>query len=792
MKFSEQWLRGWVSPQVSRDELVARLSMAGLEVDSVTPAAGVFSGVIVGEVLSTEQHPDADKLRVCQVSNGSETFQVVCGAPNVRPGLKIPFAMIGAELPGDFKIKKAKLRGVESNGMLCSQSELQVGEGNDGLMELPADAPVGEDFRVYLELDDASIEVDLTPNRGDCLSVAGLAREVGALYAVEVVVPQIAPVAVVHDEVRPVQVLATAACPRYLGRVIRNVDLSRPTPLWMVERLRRSDIRSIDAAVDVTNYVMLELGQPLHAFDLAEINGGIRVRMAEEGEKLVLLDGQEVSLRADTLVIADHQRALAIAGVMGGEHSGVSTKTRDIFLESAFFDQIAVAGKARSYGLHTDASHRYERGVDWQLARTAMERATGLLLEITGGEAGPVIEVVSEKELPSIAPVVLRAERIEQMLGMKMDDAQVERLLTALGLQISSDVAGQWQVEVPSHRFDISLEVDLIEELARLYGYNRLPVRYPQARLAPQAKAEARSALPELRRLLVARGYQEAITYSFIDPKQFELFSPGVEPLLLANPISNDMAAMRASLWPGLVKALQHNLNRQQDRVRLFESGLRFVGQLEGLKQEPMLAGVVCGSRLPEGWAQGREVVDFFDVKADVEAVLGFSGALQAFTFVPSKHPALHPGQTASIERDGRQVGYVGAIHPELSKTLGLDRPVFVFELVLAEVAQGKMPKFQELSRFPEVRRDLALIADEGVAASAVLDVIRENAGEWLTDLRLFDVYQGKGIDPHRKSLAVGLTWQHPSRTLNDDEVNAATQKILSSLEERLNATLRK
>ncbi|MBD8597450.1 phenylalanine--tRNA ligase subunit beta [Pseudomonas sp. CFBP 8772] len=791
MKFSEQWLRGWVSPQVSRDELVARLSMAGLEVDSVTPAAGVFSGVVVGEVLSTEQHPDADKLRVCQVSNGAETFQVVCGAPNVRPGLKIPFAMIGAALPGDFKIKKAKLRGVESNGMLCSQAELQVGEGNDGLMELPADAPVGQDVRVYLELDDASIEVDLTPNRGDCLSVAGLAREVGALYDAVVTRPQVAVVPAVHDELRPVDVIASAACPRYLGRVIRNVDLSRPTPLWMVERLRRSDVRSIDAVVDITNYVMLELGQPLHAFDLAEINGGIRVRMAEEGEKLVLLDGQEVSLRADTLVIADHQRALAIAGVMGGEHSGVSATTRDIFLESAFFDQIAVAGKARSYGLHTDASHRYERGVDWQLAREAMERATGLLLEITGGEAGPAIETVSDQHLPSVEPIILRAERIEQMLGMKMDAAEIERLLTALGLTVAPHASEQWRVEVPSHRFDITLEVDLIEELARLHGYNRLPVRYPQARLAPQPRAEAQSDLPALRRLLVARGYQEAITYSFIDQKWFELFTPGVEPLLLANPISADMSAMRSSLWPGLVKSLQHNLNRQQDRVRLFESGLRFVGQLEGLKQEPMLAGVICGSRLPEGWAQGRDVVDFFDVKADVEAVLGFAGAQDDFRFVPGSHPALHPGQTARIERDGREVGYIGALHPELSKTLGLDRPVFVFELVLAEVAVGRLPKFHELSRFPEVRRDLALLAAREVSATAVLDVIRENAGEWLTDLRLFDVYQGKGIDPLRKSLAVGLTWQHPSRTLTDDEVNASTQQILTSLEARLNATLR-
>ena len=790
MKFSEQWLRSWVSPQASRDELVARLSMAGLEVDSVSPVAGAFSGVIVGEVLSTEQHPDADKLRVCQVSNGSETFQVVCGAPNVRPGLKIPFATIGAELPGDFKIKKAKLRGVESNGMLCSASELQISEDNDGLLELPADAPVGQDIREYFELNDVSIEVDLTPNRGDCLSLAGLAREVGALYDAPVTRPKIAAVAPAHDEVRPVDVLAPQACPRYLGRVVRNVDLSRPTPRWMVERLRRADVRSIDAAVDVTNYVMLELGQPMHAFDLNVIQGGIRVRMAEEGEKLVLLDGQEVTLRADTLVIADHQRALAIAGVMGGEHSGVSATTRDLFLESAFFDTIAVAGKARSYGLHTDSSHRFERGVDSQLAREAMERATALLLEIVGGEAGPIIEAVDPAQLPNVAPISLRAERVEQMLGLKLDDELIVKLLGALGLSVEGG-AGQWQVKVPSHRFDISLEVDLIEELARLYGYNRLPVRYPQARLAPQTKAEAVADLPVLRRLLVARGYQEAITYSFIDPKLFELFSPGVKPLTLANPISADMAAMRASLWPGLVKAVEHNLNRQQSRVRLFESGLRFVGQLDELKQEPMLAGVITGSRLPESWAHGRDSVDFFDAKADVEALLAAAGDAASFAFVPGEHSALHPGQTARIEREGRLVGYLGAIHPELAKTLGLDQPLFLFELLLSEITAGRMPAFKELSRFPEVRRDLALLVDRDVPAQNLLADIREQAGEWLTDLRLFDVYQGKGIDPLRKSLAVGLTWQHPSRTLNDDEVSTATQNILTSLEQRFNATLR-
>ena len=792
MKFSEQWLRSWVNPQVSREELVARLSMVGLEVDAVTPVAGSFSGVVVGEVLETAQHPDADKLRVCQVSNGKETFQVVCGAPNVRAGLKIPFAMIGAQLPGDFKIKKAKLRGVESSGMLCSETELQIGSDDSGLMELAAGAPVGADLREYLDLDDVSIEIGLTPNRGDCLSLAGLAREVGAIYGAEVRSVDFAAAKVVHQDVRPVEVLAPKACPRYLGRVIRNVDLSRPAPLWMVERLRRSDIRSIDAVVDVTNYVMLELGQPLHAFDLDEIKGGIRVRMADEGEKLVLLDGQEIVLRSDTLVIADHERPLAIAGVMGGEHSGVSASTRSIFLESAFFDTIALAGKARSYGLHTDASHRFERGVDSQLPRRAMERATNLLLEIVGGEAGPIVEAVSEGDLPNIAPVTLRAERINQMLGLELDHGEVVRLLTSLGLTVAHEAEGRWQVSVPSHRFDISLEVDLIEELGRLYGYDRLPVRYPQARLAPVAKPEVRAELPLLRRLLVARGYQEAITYSFIDPKLFELFSPGVKPLELANPISADMAAMRASLWPGLVKALQYNLNRQQSRVRLFEAGLRFVGQLPGLEQDAMLAGVVTGSREPEGWANTSETVDFFDVKADVEALLAFAGNAGAYRFVPGEHPALHPGQTARVERDGQLVGFVGSLHPELASTLGIDQPVYLFELKLAEIAEGRMPSFAELSRFPEVRRDLAVLVGREVMAQDILDCIRVVAGANLTDLKLFDVYQGKGIDPLSKSVAVGLTWQHPSRTLNDDEVNETMQKILTSLEERFNATLRK
>ncbi|NLU13270.1 MAG: phenylalanine--tRNA ligase subunit beta [Gammaproteobacteria bacterium] len=792
MKFSEQWLRSLVNPPVNRDALVARLSMAGLEVDAVSPVAGEFSGVVVGEVLSTEQHPDADKLRVCQVSDGEQTVQVVCGAPNVRAGLKIPFARIGAVLPGDFKIKKAKLRGVESFGMLCSASELQISEENDGLLELSADAVVGQCIRECLNLNDASIEVDLTPNRGDCLSLQGLAREVGALYSVPVQLPVITAVAASHAQTVAVELAASQACPRYAGRVITGVDLTQPTPAWMVERLQRSDIRSIDAVVDVTNYVMLELGQPLHAFDLARINGSICVRMAHDNEEITLLDGQDIKLKANTLVIADQQRALAIAGVMGGADSGVEVgKTTDIFLESAFFEPVAIAGKARSYGLHTDASHRFERGVDWQLPAQAIERATELLLSIVGGSAGPTVITEDAQYLPNTAPIVLRAERVKQMFALSLSDSEIETLLTPLGLQLTAQSAGVWSVAVPSHRFDISIEVDLLEEVGRLYGYDRLPVRYPAARLAPQAQSEAQASLPLLRRLLVARGYQEAITYSFIEPELFSAFHPELKALTLANPISAELSVMRASLLPGLLKALQHNLNRQQDRVRLFESGLSFVGQLDDLKQERMLAGVITGARLPELWTHGKERVDFYDIKADVEALLAAAGDRDSFTFVPCQQHAFHPGQCARIERNGQAIGFVGTLHPQLATELDIDQQVLMFEVQLDAISAGRLPAFKELSRFPEVRRDLALVVKAEVPAEQLMAAMRSAAGEFLTQIRLFDVYQGKGVQEGCKSLAVGLTWQHPSRTLTDDEVSAATQAILTVLADNFAATLR-
>lgn len=799
MKLSENWLREWVNPNLTTADLVEQITMAGLEVDAVEPVAGEFSGVVVGEILEAEQHPDADKLRVCKVAgNGEEVCQVVCGAPNARPGIKIPFAVVGATLPpGEdgkpFNIKKAKLRGVESFGMLCAQVELQLGEDSDGIWELAEDAPVGADLREYLNLNDQCIEVDLTPNRSDCLSVKGIARDVAVLNRLDLKEPKIAPVAPAIDDVLTVSLNAGEACSRYVGRVIRGVDVSQGSPLWMQEKLRRAGIRSIDAIVDVTNYVLQELGQPMHAFDLNTLKGGVQARMAKDGEKLTLLDGQEVELKSDTLVIADDEKAIAMAGIMGGEATSVTSATQDIFLESAFFFPVAIAGRARNYGLHTDSSHRFERGVDYKLQAVAVERATQLLLDIVGGQAGPLIEVENEFA-PKDREVSLRRERILSGLGFRMDDEEVVDILTRLGLEMSVKADSGWRFKVPSYRFDIAIEEDLLEELARVYGYNRLPTTSLNADLSIPMQYEARIGLNAVRSQLVARGYQEAITYSFVEPKLLKHFDPDAEPVELQNPISADMAVMRTTLWPGLVSSLQYNLNRQQDRVRLFETGQRFVAEgkgIENLKQEPMLAGLIYGPRQEESWTGKSDNVDFYDIKGDLESVLALLADDISFSFAPAKHPALHPGQAAAIMRNGESVGLLGAMHPQLQKTLGLNHPVYLFEITQASVAEAKLPSFQPLSRFPEVRRDIAVIVDQSEAVSALQKTIENGAGDYLTELKVFDVYVGKGIDPHRKSVALGLTFQHPSRTLTEDEINASMDVVIRSLEETFNASLR-
>ncbi|MBB3140737.1 phenylalanine--tRNA ligase subunit beta [Halomonas organivorans] len=792
MKFSEQWLREWVSPALATQALADQITMAGLEVDAIEPVAAEFTDVVVAEVVAKAPHPDADKLNVCQVDDGSgERVQVVCGAPNVAEGQKVPFARVGAVLPGDFKIKKAKLRGVESRGMICASSELGLEEeASPGILVLPASAPVGEGVRDYLGLDDHTIEVDLTPNRGDCLSVKGMAREVGVLNRLTVEGPAITPVAATHDDTFPVRVEDAEGCPRYLGRVIKGVDVSAETPLWMVERLRRGGVRAIDPVVDVTNYVMLELGQPLHAFDRANLSEAVVVRQAREGERLVLLDGQEITLADGTLVIADGRGPLAIAGVMGGEHSGVNAETRDIFLEAAHFSPLAVAGQARSYGLHTDASHRFERGVDPALAREAAERATALLLEIVGGEPGPLVEVVDAEHLPDDREVLLRRGRLDRALDKALPGEEVGEILERLGLTVEA-VADGWQTRIPSWRFDLAIEEDLIEEVARIHGYNRLPVRRPQARMGLKPDFEARTPLAQLRGQMVSRGYFEAVTYSFVAPElQSTLLPEAVSPAL-ANPISSDLSVMRASLFPGLVRALQHNLNRQQNRVRLFETGLVFRGELDALHQVPMLGALACGSREPEGWSGGKQDVDFFDLKGDLESLLAMGGEPDAWRFEPAEHPALHPGQCARILHRGEEAGWIGTLHPAVRAQLGLKVDAVLFEVRLEALTRGRVPAFAPLSRYPEVRRDLAFLVDAESPVQALLDTVHAQAGEWLVEARLFDVYQGKGVAEGRKSVALGLTWQHPSRTLNDEEINHLVDAIVEESRLHLGAELR-
>ena len=791
MLVNEAWLREWVNPAVDTDTLVKQLTMAGLEVDGVELAAPVFSGVVVGQVESCEPHPDADKLRVCQVSNGSQTAQVVCGASNVRPGLKIPFAQVGAKLPGDFKIKKAKLRGVESNGMLCGASELGLEDLIDGLMELPDDAPVGTDFREYLQLDDAVIEVDLTPNRADCLSVRGIARELGVMNQcplTEVAISQVTPAI---DDTLTITLADSDACPRYLGRVIKGVNVKADTPLWMVERLRRAGLRTIDPIVDVTNYVLLELGQPLHAFDLAKISGGITVRKAKADETLVTLDEQTLTLRDDTLVIADDTAALAVAGVMGGKPSAVTEQTQDIFLECAFFAPLAIAGKARSYGLHTDSSHRFERGVDPQLQQDAIERATALILEIAGGQPGPVCEAVEDAKLPRQAEIALRAERIEGLLGMALPAEQVEDILGRLGMAITPAASGDaWTVLAPSWRFDMAIEPDLIEELARIYGYEKLPSRVPAGSPSGDTVGENVVAVRRLADTLIDRGYLEAITYTFVEPGLLKQVEPRVEPLPLLNPISADLGVMRTTLLAGLFSTARHNLNRQADRLRLFETGLRFMPQAQGeLEQTPMIAGLVYGSAQPQNW-EGKRAADFFDLKGDVEALLSLSDA-SAFSFTAGEHPALHPGQTAALSRGGEVVGYLGRIHPRLAADLDLPANLYAFELALAPLQQGILPHFAGVSDQPRMRRDLAFVVDAGVPAGDLVAAVRDTCDERLTDVRIFDIYQGDSIGENRKSLALGLTFQDRSRTLKDQEVNDLVEAVVSQVKQQFNATLR-
>jgi phenylalanyl-tRNA synthetase beta chain len=791
MKFSEQWLREWVDPAVSTAELVEQLTMAGLEVDSVEPVGAGLQDLLVGEVLSVAPHPDADKLRVCHVAIGqAETLQVVCGAPNVCAGGKYPLAPVGARLPGDFRIKKSKLRGVESYGMLCSARELGLSEDHHGLMDLPDEAVAGQSLQQLLSLDDSVIEVDLTPNRGDCLGIEGIAREVGTLTRSPVICVDTDPVAATVADRFAIEVLAPAACPRYLGRVVAGVEAAVETPLWMQERLRRSGMRSLGPVVDITNYVMLELGQPMHAFDMDCLSKGIEVRYARDGEQLTLLDERTITLDPETLVIADHDRALAIAGVMGGIDSGVQPDTSVLFLECAFFTPEAIAGCARKYAMHTESAHRFERGVDPDLPVRAIERATQLLLEVCGGQPGPVIEVTATKYLPESAPILLRRARLRRVLGMLPESHEVTEILTRLGMTVTAQ-GEDWLVQSPTFRFDIQIESDLIEEVGRIHGYNRLPSIAMQGALDVLPLPENEQSLAQVCDILVAHGYQEAVTYSFIDPELQARVNPSLQPVRLANPISSEMSEMRTSLWPGLIKAVQYNLNRQKSRLRFFEHGLRFYSQGNEIKQEVMVSGIITGGRHPEHWDGKAEAVDFYDIKHDVEMLLHFAAHGRETVFVAAAHPALHPGQSAQIKCGDETLGWLGRIHPALADSHDLDTNTCLFELRYAAIRQGALARFKTISRYPSIRRDLAVVVDMNTAAADLQRIVAEAAGELLQELVFFDVYQGKGIETGRKSIAFGLILQDYSRTLTEQEIETIVTRVTKRLDEEFGATLR-
>jgi len=790
MKFSESWLRSLVDTRLSSEELSHLLTMAGLEVEGLEPVAPQFNDVVVARVLEVVKHPDADRLNVCKVDTGrGEATTIVCGAPNVAVGLRVPCALPGAKLPGDFTIKIAKVRGIESSGMLCSAKELGIAEEASGLLVLPDDAPVGQSIREYLDLDDNQFELKLTPNRADCLSLAGVAREVAAIAAVSFKPVEVPEVAATLADRRPVVLDAPGACPLYYGRIIKGVDAKAPTPAWMARRLERSGIRSISALVDVTNYVMLELGQPLHAFDNTRLEGAVHARMAKADEKLLLLNEQTIAIDADVLMIADDAKPLAMAGIMGGEESGITLETRELFLESAFFAPKAIAGRARRYGFGSDASHRFERGVDFGTTRRAMERATQLILEICGGEAGPVVE--ARAELPQRNPVRLRAARAARVLGMAIGAEQIAKLFSGLGLPYSRE-GDDFLVTPPSWRFDIEIEEDLIEEIARLHGYDNIPAPAPRGNLKMMVQPEAQRPQARIRQMLVDRGYQEVVNFAFVEEAWESDFAANANPIRLANPIASQMAVMRSTLFGGLISNLVTNLKRKQTRVRLFEAGRTFHRDdrgmpVAGFHQPWKLAALAYGGALPDGWASGARKLDFYDVKGDLEALL----APAPLGFEKLVHPALHPGRSAKILLAGQEIGVIGELHPEWVQKYDLPQPPVLFEIDFDAAKATTVPAYCEVSKFPPVVRDLAIVVDQGLELQTLLAGLKGRLPLLVQDIQLFDVYVGKGVPENKKSLAFRIVMQDTQRTLQDAEVDLAVQQLISCLEREFAAQLR-
>ncbi|WP_058533305.1 phenylalanine--tRNA ligase subunit beta [Legionella saoudiensis] len=793
MKLSKLWLREWVNFSLTEQELADQLTMAGLEVDAVSPVAGEFTHVIVAEVLSTKPHPDADKLTLCEVNINTDTpLQIVCGASNVRPGLKVALAMIGAVLPGGFKIKESKLRGQLSQGMLCSVAELGMAEQSDGILELEHEAPVGMDLREYLTLDDHVLDVDLTPNRADCFSVLGIAREVAVLNKLPLLEKPIPEVAPSIDDVLPVTLLNPEACARYCGRVIRNISPHASTPVWMSERLRRAGIRSLHPVVDIMNYVMLELGQPMHAFDLNTIKGEIKIRFSHENEQLELLDGQELCFNANVLVIADQEKPLAMAGVMGGANSAVQEHTTDVFLESAFFNPITIAGVARKFGLFSDSSQRFERGVDPYLQRRALERATELVLSIVGGKAGPVIEANNSTYIPTTVNFSFDTDKVKRLTGLNISREEMKSLLQGIGISVVNEHSNTiLEVSIPSHRFDIQQDVDLVEEIIRLYGYDNLKAEPMQASVQAGTTCANEEIATRVARWFSSNGYNETISYSFVDPQLQEELYPQYQTMQLLNPISSELSQMRVGMWPGLIASMIHNVHRQQQSVKFFEVGVVFDLKQQHLAERPCVAGLMMGSIGDVNWSETSRKFDFFDLKGDLQSLFA-ALKLNRVEFIAASHSALHPGQSAEILVNGVFAGWIGALHPRLIDALDLQDDVFLFELNLNALIGHGAPRYRPISKYPQIRRDLSFLVDKQISVmqieSAIRSVIKEN---WLKAFDVFDVYTGQGIPEGKKSLAVAMTLQDDSRTLVDAEINSLISAIIKALENEFSIILR-
>ncbi len=791
MYLSESWLREWANPDLNREQLCERLTLAGLEIGTVLPAGPDLEKVVIGTILSTQPHPNADRLQLCQVDVGDpEPLGIVCGAPNARAQLRVAVALVGARLPGGLKIKKSKIRGEVSLGMLCSSQELELEQDHAGILELPADAPIGIAFSEYLGLSDYVLEVELTPNRGDCLSTRGLGRDLAAITGAELsALPEISITAPL-DDTPAINLETPAACPRYVGRIIRGIDASAPTPTWIRERLRRGGIRSLTLLVDIANYVMLELGQPLHAFDLAKLSGAIDVRMAKPGEQLKLLNGQQQTLTDNLLVIADDGGPVAVAGIIGGFDSAVSETTTDILLESAWFQPSAIAGRAREMGLHTEASHRFERGVDPAIQLEALERASELILAHAGGQCGPCVDQQVPEYLPRPGTITLHPELIGKRLGMDVDPTQIEAIFARLGMSTRAAEA-TWQVTPPSWRFDLAIPEDLVEEVARVLGYDAIPAKLPQLDPIMLPAPDSKLSADQLADRMVDRGYQQAMTYSFVDPELQQLFSPAQPEVALLNPLSAEMSVMRTSLWPGLVQALQFNQHRQQSRIRLFESGQVFKLIDKKVLQPTVISAIIVGNRRPESWHEENQPVDYYDLKGDLEYLLEATGQPEEFDLTTAQHPALHPGRSAKVTTQGETVGWLGELHPQIAQKLQLNGRVYLFELLLEPMTQRKVPIYAGVSKFPSVRRDLALLVANKVTAGQIETTIRAAAGDLLQDFWLFDLYTGTELPAGKKSIAVGLDIGDNNKTLTETEIDETITRVLKRLDEQLGAHLR-